>query len=133
MANQSSAPIRPSAGRPGTAHQLPNLGQKMLRSKQATVPGFMGNETHLLVMKCDSEPNPHLTQELLVTVLGVVSCVVTLEGNSHLKDVSGMCVRDAEVERCAVQELIFMILAATTKGHDGVRVSDRARPGDESG
>lgn len=67
MANQPSAPIRPSAGRPGTAHQLPGLGQKMLRSKEATVSGLMGNETHLLVMKCDFEPNPHLTKELLVT------------------------------------------------------------------
>lgn len=50
MAHQPSAPLRPSAGRPGTAPQLPRWGQKMLRSKEATVPGFTGNETHLLVM-----------------------------------------------------------------------------------
>lgn len=66
----------------------------MLRSKEATVPGFMGNETDLLAMKCDFEPNPHLTKKLLVTVLGVVQRTATLEGNGHLKDVSGKCVRD---------------------------------------
>lgn len=63
----------------------------------------------------------------------MVNGIVTLEGNGHLKDVSGMCVRDGGVERREARELIFMTSAATTKGHDGVRVSDRTHPGDESG
>lgn len=66
-------------------------------------------------------------------MLGVVNGTATLEGNGHLKDLSGMCVRDGGVERCEARELIFMISAATAKGHDGVRVPDRAHPRDESG